>query len=193
MGRVQNRLVKKSPATDHVKEHMKTNKKTNTTLEKTSEHEYKTAEGDPTEIKAPVKAKVIKVSTAPSTTTKRPQMTVVSRRTSMDTSRKKAEALASSVQLDEAIRLLRVMQATPDVLEKIDQILDGKESGVVLKLEAPPLLSVTTAAQILGVGRQTVYRMIDIGRLPRIEISPGIYRIQRKDLEIILAGKVVTQ
>lgn len=85
--------------------------------------------------------------------------------------------------------MLKLAKATPEMLAQIDRILDGMPPIVVLKIEGPPLLSLASAAQILGVCRQTIYRLVKNGHLSRVEIRPGVYRVRRVDLEAILAGK----
>lgn len=107
----------------------------------------------------------------------------------MNTNPNISDLPATAAQGDQSTRLLKLAQASPEMLAKIDRILDGMEPTVVLKIEGPPLLSLTSAAHVLGISRQTVYRLLKNGRLPRIEIRPGVYRIRRVDLEALLAGK----
>ena len=107
----------------------------------------------------------------------------------MNTNPNNSDLPATAAQCDQATRLQRVMRAPPEVLANIDRILDGMPPTVVLKIEGPPLLSLTSVAQVLGVCRQTVYRLLKNGHLPRVEIRPGVYRIRRVDLEALLAGK----
>ena len=107
----------------------------------------------------------------------------------MNTNPNISDLPATAAQGDQSTRLQRVMRATPEMLAQIDRILDGMEPIVVLKIEGPPLLSLTAVAHILGVSRQTVYRLVKNGHLPRVEIRPGVYRIRRVDLETLLAGK----
>ena len=45
------------------------------------------------------------------------------------------------------------------------------------------------AAQFLGVSRSTLWRMIQAGRLERVEVFTNSYRVRREDLEAIAAGK----
>ena len=107
----------------------------------------------------------------------------------MNTNQTNSDLPSTAAQGDQSTRLLKLAQASPEMLAQIDRILDGMPPTVVLKIEGPPLLSLTSAAHILGVSRPTVYRLVKNGSLPRIEIRPGVYRIRRVDLETMLAGK----
>ena len=39
------------------------------------------------------------------------------------------------------------------------------------------------AATFLGVSRTTLWRMIQVGRIEKVEILPGSHRVRREDLE----------
>ena len=52
-------------------------------------------------------------------------------------------------------------------------------------ISGPLLLSMGKAAAFLGVGRSTLWRMLQAGRLQRVEIFPGCFRVRRTDLEAI--------
>jgi excisionase family DNA binding protein len=83
-------------------------------------------------------------------------------------------------------RLLKFLQAPPEIQAEIDRILDG---GVPLKRDAavtgPLLLGMTAAAKFLGVSRPTLWRMCKAGHLKKVELFPGCYRLRRADLENI--------
>ena len=64
-----------------------------------------------------------------------------------------------------------------------DAIVQSAERG-------PLLLSMGAAAQLLGVSRPTLWRMIQAGRLEKVEVLPGSYRIRRSDLEALAEGRV---
>ena len=53
----------------------------------------------------------------------------------------------------------------------------------------PLLLGMGPAAKFLGVSRGTLYRMIQAGKLKRVEILPGSSRVRREDIEAIVDGK----
>ncbi len=72
-------------------------------------------------------------------------------------------------------RFTKLFAATPAQLAKIDEILEGKATA------ADPtnsrLLTLAAAARELGVSRQTVWRMVNEGRLPVVEIRMGSLRV----------------
>ena len=74
---------------------------------------------------------------------------------------------------------------------EIDRILDGKFPARVEMPTGPMLLGMTPAAKLLGVSRATLWRIIKAGRLSKVEVLPGSFRIRRADLEALAAGKVV--
>lgn len=53
----------------------------------------------------------------------------------------------------------------------------------------PLLLSVGQGAELLGISRATIWRMICAGRIEKVEIYPGAYRLRRSDVEAIADGK----
>jgi len=87
-------------------------------------------------------------------------------------------------------RLKRLFTASPETLTTIDEIL---ESGAVKKQSteatSPLLLGMSASAKFLGVGRVTLWRMIKKGKLQKIEILPGSFRLRRADLEALAAGR----
>ena len=54
----------------------------------------------------------------------------------------------------------------------------------------PLLLGMGVAAEFLGVSRPTLWRVLQSGKIPKIELFPGSYRIRRTDLEALAAGKL---
>ncbi len=50
----------------------------------------------------------------------------------------------------------------------------------------PMLMNMGQAASFLGVSRPTLWRMIDDGRLPKLELRHNSFRIRREDLEAIV-------
>ena len=86
-------------------------------------------------------------------------------------------------------RILRFLQATPDQQAAIDRILDGKAEPEAKPRTGPLLLGMGPAAKFLGVSRGTLYRMLQIGRLERVEILPGSFRVRREDIESIVQRK----
>jgi predicted DNA-binding transcriptional regulator AlpA len=87
-------------------------------------------------------------------------------------------------------RLIKFLQAPPDVLAQIDCILDGKRpTKVGTTANGPLLMGMGEGARLLGVSRATLWRRIKLGLLERIEILPGSFRVRRADLEAIAAGR----
>lgn len=87
-------------------------------------------------------------------------------------------------------RLLKLLQASPEVHAEIDRILDGKTTEESETASTGPLLmGMGEGARFLGVGRATLWRMIRAGRLKKIEVLPGSFRVRRADLEAIANGR----
>lgn len=88
-------------------------------------------------------------------------------------------------------RLLRILQASPEVQKAIDLILDGKIKTVrTHETNEPLLLGMGAAAKYLGVSRATLWRMVQNGTLEKIEFMPGSFRIRRADLDTLVAGSL---
>lgn len=88
-------------------------------------------------------------------------------------------------------RLIQFLQATPEQQAAIDRILEGKVQARVEVSSGPILLGMGAAAKFLGVSRATLWRMIQVGRLQKVELLPGSFRVRRADLDAIAAGKGV--
>lgn len=83
---------------------------------------------------------------------------------------------ASEDRRAEALRLLRgEVAATPSP-----------------RSEGPLLLAMGQAAKYMGVSRPTMWRMIRDGRLEKVEILPGSFRMRRADLDAYVAGNGIT-
>ena len=88
-------------------------------------------------------------------------------------------------------RVLKLLQATPEVLHAVDLILDGKVKTCACKAPCGSLLmNMGEAAKYLGVSRVTLWRMIKASALKKVEFMPGSFRIRRADLDAIAAGNV---
>lgn len=68
-------------------------------------------------------------------------------------------------------------------------ILQGED--VPLRIDEPLLISMGAATKILGVSRATLWRMIRAGRLPKIEIYSGAFRLRRADVVSLANGEAV--
>ena len=86
-------------------------------------------------------------------------------------------------------RLLKFLQASPEMQTEIDRILEGKGPTKVEPPAGPTFCGVSAAAKFLGISRATVWRMIKSGRLHKVEMYPGSSRIRWADLKAIVAGK----
>ncbi len=82
-------------------------------------------------------------------------------------------------------RLKRLFEASPEQIGAIDSILDGKIQKPPPQTIGPLLMGMTASAKFLGVSRTTLWRMVDKGRLQKVEVLPGSFRLRRVDLEAI--------
>lgn len=53
----------------------------------------------------------------------------------------------------------------------------------------PLLLGMGAGAKFLGVSRATLWRACLAGRIQKVELFPGSYRVRRGDLEALAAGE----
>ena len=92
-------------------------------------------------------------------------------------------------------RLVRFLQAPPEVQALVDRIiLEGKAPASFEQTTREPLLlGMKAGSKFLGVSRGTLWRMIKSGRLSKIEILPGSFRVRRSDRVSIAAGKTAAQ
>ena len=86
--------------------------------------------------------------------------------------------------------LMRFLQSTPEQQAVVDRILEGKAQAAPATVSGPLLVGMGAGARLLGVSRATLWRMIRAGRLDKVEVLPGSFRVRRADLEGI-AGKGV--
>lgn len=87
--------------------------------------------------------------------------------------------------------MLKLLKASDDKLNEVDRILDEVPRPRPESDHGPLLLSMTVASRKLGVSRPTLWRMIRAGKLQRVAILPGSFRVRRADIEAIAAGKEV--
>jgi len=71
-------------------------------------------------------------------------------------------------------RFRKIIEANPAILEKVDNLLQGRNSAPVTDTR---LYNFGEAARQLGISRQTVWRMVKEGRLATIEIRKGCRRV----------------
>jgi len=86
-------------------------------------------------------------------------------------------------------RLKKLLEASPEQLQAIDDILAFGVHQKAADIASPLLLEMKSAAKYMGVSRTTLWRMIKIGFLQRIEILPGSFRLRRADLHEIASGR----
>jgi len=63
--------------------------------------------------------------------------------------------------------------------------LRGEQDPAQRPMTGPLVLGMGAAAKYLGVSRPTLWRMIQAGRLEKVQLFPGSHRIRRADLERI--------
>ena len=80
-------------------------------------------------------------------------------------------------------RLLKILQAPPEIQSEIDRILEGRPPAPHSEPPTGPLLmGMSAAAKFIGVSRATLWRMCRAGRLQKVEILPGSFRLRRANL-----------
>ena len=112
---------------------------------------------------------------------------------------KNVPASGGEVTMDAETRMKRVLTADPDQLAGIDAILSG-ERPAEMPDSGPLLLGLGASAKLLGTSRATFWRMLKAGRLPKVELLPGSFRIRRRDIEALVGdsgntniGKTITR
>jgi len=88
---------------------------------------------------------------------------------------------------DDLIRA--VFTADDKAKEKALAILEGRD--IPDADSGPLLLSMGEAAEMLHVSRATLWRTIKAGRLPKVELYPGAFRLRRADVVALANGKAV--
>ena len=72
-------------------------------------------------------------------------------------------------------RIHALITADPSTLSQIDRILSGDaQTGAPVDRK---LLTMTEAAKVLGLSRQTIWRMVKDDRLQVVEVRRGRYRV----------------
>jgi excisionase family DNA binding protein len=83
--------------------------------------------------------------------------------------------------------LAALSTATPERKAAALKVLNGEAFAAgpldPEPMKAPLLLTVGSAAKYLGVSRTTLWRMACEGRIGRVEVRRGSYRIRRQDVE----------
>ena len=92
-------------------------------------------------------------------------------------------------QMNQNERLLKFLQAPPEAQEAIDRILEGRIPAKAEAATGPLLCGMSPAAKYLGVSRATLWRMIKIGRIGRVEVLPNSFRVRRAELEALASAE----
>jgi excisionase family DNA binding protein len=81
-------------------------------------------------------------------------------------------------------RMLKVLQAPPEMQAQIDAILEGRAPSAGTDPNSGPLLmNMSSGAAYLGTSRATLWRLIRSGKIIPVEIRPGTFRVRRHDIE----------
>lgn len=92
----------------------------------------------------------------------------------------------NTVTNDEIIQA--VFTATNEAKSRALAILQGEDpSACVEQLEEPLLLGMGQAAKLMGLSRATLWRLIKSGRLEKVELYPGSFRVRKSDILALIA------
>ena len=85
--------------------------------------------------------------------------------------------------------LKAVLSASPDIRREVEAVLSGKTG--MQKSEAKVetrLVTISGTARLLSIGRNTVYRLIETGRLDTVELN-GCSRVTMRSINAFLDGE----
>lgn len=87
--------------------------------------------------------------------------------------------------------LAAVVAATPERKESALKVLRGdpEPERSTVQGTGPLLLGMGAASRFLGVSRATLWRVLLAGKIQKVELFPGSFRVRRADLEALAAGK----
>lgn len=77
------------------------------------------------------------------------------------------------------------LSATDESKERALEILEGK--NLSSENDGPLLLSMGETCELMGLSRSSLWRLIKSGRLEKIELHPGSFRIRRADILSLIA------
>lgn len=90
-----------------------------------------------------------------------------------------------TVKNDDLIRA--VFTAPEEAKVRALAVLQGRDGFPGCPQDSGPLLlSMGEAAQLLGISRATLWRMLRAGRLEKVEIYSGAFRLRRSDILAIV-------
>ncbi|MBQ3745973.1 MAG: helix-turn-helix domain-containing protein [Kiritimatiellae bacterium] len=88
--------------------------------------------------------------------------------------------------LEQLIQAL--LTATPARRREVEAVLKGRSSVAAAKADADRrLVTISGAARLLGVGRNTVYRLIKAGRLETVRLN-GVSRVPMRSIDAMVDG-----
>ena len=67
--------------------------------------------------------------------------------------------------------------------------LKGETDAAASPVVGPLLMGMGAGAKFLGVSRSTLWRVLQAGKIEKVELFSGSYRVRRADLEALAAGK----
>lgn len=78
---------------------------------------------------------------------------------------------------------------SPSDVQSFLALLEGKPSGSGSQSDEPALLTARAAAARLGIGRTTLWRLVNDGRILPVEITPGVFRYPASDVDELAREK----
>jgi len=80
--------------------------------------------------------------------------------------------------------------AADDRKQRALKVLRGEPLAPAARTVTGPLLmGIKTGAKFLGVSRATLWRAVCAGRIQKVELFPGSYRVRREDLEALASAR----
>lgn len=84
--------------------------------------------------------------------------------------------------------LSNIVAASPERKTAALKALRGEAAPAVQALAGPLFFNMGGAAKYLGIGRSSLWRLVQAGRVPTVELMPGMIRVRRADLDQLAAG-----
>ena len=82
-----------------------------------------------------------------------------------------------------------IFNASDEAKTKALAILEGRELSDTDS--GPLLLTMGEAAKLIPCSRATLWRIIQAGRLEKVELYPGSFRLRKSDVAALANGKAV--
>lgn len=86
---------------------------------------------------------------------------------------------------DDLIRA--IFTASEEAKSRALLILQGED--IPLRIDEPLLLTMGEATKLIPCSRATLWRIVKAGRLEKVELYPGAYRLRRSDVVALASGK----